>query len=62
MDWIKTARPVRFELYDLGRDIAQREDLSETMPEKTAVMAAKLEACWKGIQADAPVWPRWTAR
>jgi arylsulfatase A len=59
MDWIKTARPARFELYDLGRDIAQREDLAETMPEKTAELAAKLETAWKDIQAEAPVWPRW---
>jgi arylsulfatase A-like enzyme len=59
MDWIKTARPARFELYDLNRDIGQREDLAETMPEKTAELAAQLEAAWKDIQADAPVWPRW---
>ncbi len=59
MDWIKTARPERFELYDLIKDIGQREDLSGVMPEKTAEMAAKLEAAWTNIQADAPVWPGW---
>lgn len=59
MDWIKTAWPERFELYDLRRDIGQREDLSGVMPEKTRELAAKLEAAWKDIQADAPVWPGW---
>ncbi len=59
MDWLKTARPERYELYDLSRDVGQREDLSEAMPEKAAQLAAKLEAAWKDIQADAPVWPRW---
>ncbi len=59
MDWIKTARPERFELYDLSRDIAQREDLSGAMPAKVRELAAKLEAIWKEIQADAPVWPDW---
>jgi arylsulfatase A len=59
MDWIKTARPERFELYDLSRDIGQREDLSGGLPEKTVELADKLRAAWKDIQADAPVWPRW---
>jgi hypothetical protein len=59
MDWIKTARPERFELYDVGRDIGQRKDLSALLPEKTVELAAKLEAAWKSIQAEAPVWPRW---
>ena len=59
MDWIKTARPERFELYDLSRDIGQRTDLSAAMPEKTAALAAKLAAVWKNIQSEAPVWPHW---
>lgn len=59
MDWIKAARPQRFELYDLSRDIGQQTDLSGALPEKTAALAAKLAAAWKDIQAEAPVWPRW---
>jgi arylsulfatase A len=59
MDWIKTARPERFELYDLDRDIGQQVDISGAMPEKTAELAAKLEAAWQDIQVEAPVWPNW---
>ena len=61
MDWIKTARAERFELYDVGRDFGQRKDLSALLPDKTAELAAQLEAAWKNIQAEAPVWPRWKA-
>jgi arylsulfatase A len=62
MDWIKTAGPVRYELYDLDRDLGQARDLGSEMPDKVKVLAGKLGALWKDIQAEAPVWERWKAK
>jgi len=62
MDWIKTARPERYELYDLSKDSDQSEDLADRMPETVTEMAAEMDRLWRDIQAEAPVWPEWTAR
>lgn len=62
MDWIKTARPERYELYDLSQDISQAENLSERMPHKVKELAAKMNILWHDIQKEAPVWPEWKAK
>ena len=62
MDWIKTAQPEQYELYDLSEDMGQGEDLADRMPEKVDEMAAEMDRLWRDIQAEAPVWPEWTAR
>jgi arylsulfatase A len=62
MDWIKTARPERYELYDLSEDIGQQEDLAGRMPETVTEMAEEMDRLWRDIQAEAPVWPEWKAR
>jgi hypothetical protein len=62
MDWIKTARPERYELYDLGRDLGQLKDLSSRMPGKVEALSEKMVRLWNDIQEEAPVWPQWKAR
>ena len=62
MDWIKTSSPQRYELYDLDKDIEQREDLSRLMPQKVEELAAKMGRSWADIQKEAPVWPEWKAK
>ena len=62
MDWIKTTGPVRYELYDLSRDLAQAQDLSTRMPEKVRELALHMARLWEDIQAEAPVWEQWKAR
>ena len=62
MDWIKTARPERYELYDLSQDTGQAENLSERMPHKVKELAAKMNILWHDIQKEAPVWPEWKAK
>jgi len=62
MDWIKSASPQRYELYDLNLDIGQAEDLAGRMPEKVKELSAKLDFLWKDIQAEAPIWPNWKAK
>jgi arylsulfatase A len=62
MDWIKTAGPVRYELYDLDHDLEQIRDLSALKPDKVKELAAQMDVLWKDIQSEAPVWERWKAR
>ena len=62
MDWIKSASPQRYELYDLNQDIGQAENLAGRMPEKVKELSAKLDFLWKDIQAEAPIWPNWKAK
>ena len=62
MDWIKTTRPARFELYDLRRDPGQTEDLADLLPARTKELSLALAAQWSDIQTEAPVWPEWKAR
>jgi arylsulfatase A len=62
IDHIKTAQPDRFELYDLRTDIGERRDLSDADPARLREMTSRLQPLWRGIQADAPVWPDWKRR
>ena len=62
MDWIKTTRPERYELYDLTRDLGQRVNLAEVLPDDVQRLSAELERQWADIQAEAPVWERWKAK
>jgi arylsulfatase A len=56
---IKTARLADMELYHLGRDIGETNDLSDEEPERLAAMAEKLRALYREVQAETPVWPEW---
>jgi arylsulfatase A len=62
MDWIKSASPRRYELYDLGRDLSQRENLADKEPVVTARLAVRLNELWRDIRAEAPVWKEWQRR
>jgi arylsulfatase A len=62
IDYIKTSRPERYELYDLHTDIGQREDLAKREPQRLARMADTLGTLWAGIQAEAPTWKEWNRR
>ena len=62
MDWIKTAQPEGYALYDLSKDIGQQNDLADLMPEKVEELSKKMESIWKDLQNEAPVWPNWKAK
>ena len=62
MDWIKTAQPQNYALYDLSKDIGQQVDLAILLPEKVVELSEKMKEIWKNLQADAPVWPKWKAK
>lgn len=62
IDFIKTARFERHELYDLGADLAQRDNLAPREPVRLKRMVALLDDVWSGIRKDAPVWKEWDRR
>jgi len=59
VDYMTTAHPERYELYDLRVDIGQRADLASREPKRVEQMAATLAKLWAGIQAEAPRWKEW---
>ncbi len=59
MDWLKTGQLVRFELYNLDSDPAQRIDLIEKEPERLAAMTRQMRAFWEEIKDDSPYWDSW---
>ena len=62
MDWIKTAKPEKYALYDLDKDIGQQNDLSGLLPDKTKELSDKMKDKWNDLQHDSPVWPQWKAK
>jgi arylsulfatase A len=62
IDYMTTARPGQYELYDLRTDVGQREDLASREPKRVEQMAATLAKLWAGIQAEAPRWKEWDRR
>jgi arylsulfatase len=62
IDYIKRAKPVDYELYDVRADPGQTVNLVSREPERLQRMAAELDTTWRGIQAEAPVWRDWDRR
>jgi arylsulfatase A len=62
MEYIKTARPDTYELYNLRTDIAQRVNVAAREADRVQRMAARLRELWSSIQAEAPVWKEWDRR
>jgi arylsulfatase A-like enzyme len=62
IDFIKTARFERYELYNLRADLAQSDNLVLREPTRFKRMAALLGDVWSGIRKEAPVWKDWDRR
>jgi arylsulfatase A len=62
MDYVKTARLERYELYDLGKDLEQQNDLAGGRPELVRALSSKMTSLWADVQAEGPVWPDWTRK
>jgi len=56
MEWVKSARLARFELYNLKKDLDESENLSGKEPERLKTMAARMRELWREIQAEGPTW------
>lgn len=59
MDWIKSARLEKFELYNLRNDVGQFDDLANEEPERVKQMAVDMKKLWQDIQTDGPYWDKW---
>ncbi|QDU41333.1 Arylsulfatase [Maioricimonas rarisocia] len=59
MQAMKTAEPVRFELYNLKDDIGETTDLSTSQPERLEAMKQKLLAIYHDVREESPTWPEW---
>lgn len=56
---VKTAELQKFMLYNLRRDIGETTELSASEPAKLAELRAALEAKYREVRAETPVWPHW---
>ncbi|MBS0209678.1 MAG: sulfatase-like hydrolase/transferase [Planctomycetes bacterium] len=61
MHALKTAELAQCELYNLRDDRAETNDLGTMQPEQFAAMRALLEAKYKEVRAEMPVWPLFNA-
>ncbi len=57
---IKTAKLARFELYNLRKDIGEKNDLASTEKERLTSMIAMLQKKYREVQKESPTWPKWT--
>ena len=55
----KAAELVRFELYHLGNDLGETRDLAASEPAKLAELKALMEAKYREVRAESPLWPDW---
>jgi len=57
---IKAAELAEFELYHLGKDIAEENNLAASEPEQLEKMTARLREIYEDVRTESPVWPGWT--
>lgn len=58
VDWIKTAVPTSFELYNIKTDVAQKNDLANVETETLLNMIPKMQRIWIEIRDEGPWWGR----
>lgn len=56
VDYIKSAKLVDFELYNLSNDLKETTDLAKSHPEKLDEMKKKVVAKYLEVQKESPVW------
>ena len=47
------------ELYNLRRDIGETDDRSAQEPERLREMTGVLQALYREVRDESPVWPTW---
>ena len=53
---VKTAKLVKFELYNLREDIGETRDLSSSEPQRLERMKQQLQRIYQQVQEEAPAW------
>jgi len=56
---IRTAELTAFELYHLTSDTGERKNLAATQPQRVAAMKQQMQATFKQVNAEGPLWPAW---
>jgi arylsulfatase A len=58
VDWLKTAMPTQFELYNIKKDLAQQNDLSGIAYDTLIHVIPKMQKLWLEIRDEGPWWGR----
>ncbi len=58
VDWLKTAVPASFELYNIKTDVAQQHDLAEIEYTTLLDLIPKMQRLWLEIRDEGPWWGR----
>jgi len=58
VDWLKTAMPTQFELYNIKKDLGQKNDLSEIEYDTLIQVIPKMQKLWMEIRNEGPWWGR----
>jgi hypothetical protein len=57
IDWIKSTRLERFELYNLKTDQTQKIDLAPNKSQYLDSLIAEMNELWRELQHEGPAWP-----
>jgi arylsulfatase A len=57
MEWVKTTKMARFELYNLKTDISQKIDLASDRTEHLQSLINQMNQLWRELQREGPTWP-----
>ena len=58
VDWLKTAVPTKFELYNIRQDVEQQNDLAQQEYDTLMTLIPMMQAAWLDIRDDGPWWGR----
>jgi len=58
MEWVKTTKMARFELYNLKTDVSQKIDLARRKTEHLNTLIGQMNQIWQELQQAGPTWPR----
>lgn len=56
MEWIKTTKMARFELYNLRTDVSQKIDLASRKSEHLDSLIALMNELWSELRSQGPIW------
>jgi arylsulfatase A len=57
MEWVKTTKMARFELYNLRTDVSQKIDLASHKTEHLQSLIDQMNQLWRELQREGPTWP-----
>jgi arylsulfatase A len=57
MEWVKTTKMARFELYNLRTDVSQKIDLTSERPEHLQSLINQMNQLWRELQREGATWP-----